>query len=82
MKEDILISAVVRFCFDYDEIIDDEIREKVKSKLASPNFIENVISTTHIKAKNSTNIDNKQLKAMLLELEKRRLDIEYPDLKM
>ena len=77
-----LISAIVRFCFDYNEVIDDEIRAKVESKLASPDFIENVISTIHIKARNGRNIDFKQVKAMILELEKIRLDIEYPDRKM
>ena len=82
MERDILISAIVRFCFDYDEVIDDEIREKVQSKLTSANFIENVISTIHIKTRNSSNIDTKQIKAMILELEKMRLDIEYPDRKM
>jgi len=79
MKKNVLISAIVRFCFDYDEVIDDEIREAVESKLANPDFIENLISTIHMKARNGRNIDFKLVKVMLLELERRRLDIEYPD---
>jgi len=79
MEENILISAIVRFCFDYDEVIDDEIRAKVKSKLESAEFIENLIITIHTKAKNGRNIDFKLVKLMLLELERRRLNIEYPD---
>jgi len=79
MERNILISAIVRFCFDYDEVIDDEIREKVESKLDNPVFIENLICTIHTKARHGRNIDFKLVKAMLLELEKIRLDLEYPE---
>ena len=79
MERNTLISAIVRFCFDYDGFIDDEIERKVESKLNEVEFIENLINTIVIKAKNSRNIDITQVKAMLLELEKIRLELEYKD---
>ena len=79
MERNILISAIVRFCFDYDEVIDDEIREKVESKLEEPEFVESLIVTIHTKARNSRNVDFRLVKAMVLELEKIRLDLEYSD---
>jgi len=82
MERNILISAIVRFCFDYDEVIDNEIRERVESKLGNPVFIENLICTIHTKTRHNRNIDIKLVKSMLLELEKMRLDLEYPDRKM
>jgi len=82
MDRNTLISVIVRLCFDYEEVIDDEIRAKVESKLESPDFIENIIRTVHVKARSSKNINIKQVKLLLLELERIRLDIEYPERKM
>jgi len=74
-----LIEQVVRFCFHYDGLIDDEVRTKVASELGEPAFIESLINTIVIKAKNSKNIDVKKVQELLLELEKIRLELEYKD---
>ena len=78
MDKDSIINAIVRFCFDYSEVIDEEIKAKVEEKLNSPCFIENVIATIHKKAKNGKNIDRTQVKILLLALEKNQVRFRMP----
>ena len=77
MERNILISEIVKFCFDYNELIDSEIKAKVESRLKEPQFVETLINTIYLKAADSKNFDIEKLVAMLLELEKIRLELEY-----
>jgi hypothetical protein len=74
-----LIDEIVSLCFDYDGVVDGEIKAKVESKLAEPQFVENLINTIIIKSRDTKNVNINQIKALLLELERIRLDLEYKD---
>ena len=80
MKRDILIAEIVKFCFDYDMRIDEnQLKEKIDSKLNEVEFVESLINTIIIKAKNSNNINPKKVKELLIELEIIRLELEFRD---
>ena len=80
MKRDILISEIISFCFDYGVMIDEEeVKSKIDSQLEDVDFLETLINTIIIKAKQSPNVDLDKVKELLLELEIIRLELEYKD---
>jgi len=86
MERKTLVNEIARFCFDYglfDKSVKiDEIENKIKAELEDPSFIESLINTILVKTKyfknsKSKNLDVDQLKELLLNLEKIRLELEY-----
>ena len=81
MERKILAEEIVSFCIEYK--IKGFPKEKsiaqsrVEEYLQYDWFIENLIQTLLLKTKYIKNIDNKKLEALLAELEKVRLDLEY-----
>jgi len=81
MERKELINAIIDFCIEYRVFIKlnstDEIKIKIENGLNDMEFIENLINTIILKARNSKNIDIDKIKNLLLELEKIRLELEY-----
>lgn len=84
MDRNILVELVVKFYFDtglLDESVlkRGEIKIIVDDCLDKPEYLETIINTIIIKAKTHKVTDVEMLKAMLLELERIRLELEYKE---
>jgi len=83
MERNILVNKIVRFCFDC-EVLDEtsnqcETETIVDQRLDDVEFIENLINTVIVTSRGRKNLDVEQLKELLIELEKIRLELEYKD---
>jgi len=83
MTRDKLINDIVQFCYEYDVIdkgiSEDEIKSIVYHKLDEPDFIEDIINTIIKNTRTRNDIDVGKIIALLIELEKIRLELEYKD---
>jgi len=81
MKRDNLTDKIAKFCFDYgviDRAIDeDELKSIIYNQLYEESFIENIINTLITTTRTRSDINVKELKVILIELEKIRLELEY-----
>jgi len=80
MQKSELIETVISFCLDYGVLLDrEEIKKKIEAGLEKEDFLENLIGTIRNKAKRDRALDIERVKALLIELEKIRLDLEFKD---
>lgn len=84
MKQSILVDKIIDFCFLYDALdqrtTEEELRAIVEARLGEPHFVESLINTIIIKSKTKKGVDVEEVKLLLLELEKIRLELEYGSL--
>jgi len=79
-----LVENITEFYFDtglFDGSTqnEDETKLIIENCLGKVEIIETIINTIILRAKTHKNFDIEQLKKMLLELEKIRLELEYED---
>ena len=81
MERKELINEIAYFCYEYrlfSKVIEEsEIKERIEKQLNESDFLESLINTIIVKTKNHKNMNVEKLTALLLELEKLRLEIEY-----
>jgi len=77
-----LIARIINFCFTY-KILDDESIEigeltgVIEKMLEEAYFLESLINTIIIVSKKNKGVDTTEVKTLLIELEKIRLELEY-----
>ena len=83
MERKILLNEIAAFCFKY-QLLDksisvNEIKDRIEKQLSDSTFIESLINTIIVRAKNDKTLNIERLKSLLLELERLRLEMEYTD---
>jgi len=86
MEKDILVEKIIRFCFDC-EVLDKSMNQSetatiVAKRLEDAEFVESLINTIITRARTLKDLDVKELKELLIELERVRLELEYKDYNM
>lgn len=70
----------MKFCFKYGIITNtvqvEIIKRNVEEQLHNVAFVENLINTIFVKAKQFKNLGNKKVVRLIIELEKLRLELE------
>jgi len=83
MERNVLVDEIANFCFEYGVInsgVDEsELKSIICNHLNEEEFIENIINTIITKTRTRGDIDTGKLIALLMELEKIRLELEYKD---
>jgi len=85
LERNILVGKIISFCFAYN-VLDDtsievsELTEIVGKMLDEAYFLESLINTIIIKTKKHKGIDTEEVKTLLIELEKIRLEMEYENM--
>ena len=83
IQRETLVNEIISFCYEYElfgkSVREDLIRKVIEERLEESEFIENLINTIIVKTKNREDIDVQNLKELLLELEKVRLELEYKE---
>jgi len=82
MEKNILIGKIINFCFAYNVIDDEsigvtELTDVIEKMLNETFFLESLINTIIIVSKKHAGIDIEEVKTLLIELEKIRLELEY-----
>ena len=76
-----LVGEIINFCVQHGVFDDDVdymgIKTIVEKNLDDPAFVESLINTIILKAEPQDDIDSMQVKTLLLELERVRLEHEY-----
>ena len=85
MKREILIEKIVDFYVEYSLCNKstnlDELRTKIGNQLRDCDYLDDLINTIYVKTRYLKYLNNDDIVTMLLELEKIRLELEYPELK-
>ena len=82
MERNVLIGRIINFCFTYN-ILDDEsiemgeLTDVIRKMLGEAYFLESLINTIIIASKKNKGVDIEEVKTLLIELEKIRLELEY-----
>jgi len=83
MERHELINEVIAFFYTYgifQEAFDEhELKSIIYHHLDEEAFVENIINVIITKAREREDIDTERLKALLIGLERIRLDLEYTD---
>jgi len=84
MERKILVERIVEFYFQTGLLNEavlkkDEIKIVIDDCLGKEEYIETIINTIMLRAKTQKNLDIEKLKEILIELERRRLELEYKD---
>ena len=82
MKKNVLIGKIINFCFTYNVLDDEsigvsELTDIIEKMLGEAYFLESLINTIIIVSKKHRSIDTTEVKTLLIELEKIRLELEY-----
>jgi len=82
MERNVLIGRIISFCFTYNVLDDEsieigELTEVIGKMLDEAYFLESLINTVIIASKKNKGIDIEEVKTLLIELEKIRLEQEY-----
>ena len=86
MEKKVLVEKIIRFCFDC-EVFDKSTNQRetatiVAKRLEDAEFVESLINTIITRARTLKDLDVKELKELLIELERVRLELEYKDYNM
>jgi len=84
LQRRILVGKIVNFCFTYGGLDDErigisELTQIIEDRLEEAYFLETLINTIIIKTKKHKGVDITEVKTILIELEKIRLEQEYKD---
>ena len=83
MNRNVLVKKIVRFCFEcevFDKSSNQSETETIVSKrLEDTWFVESLINTIITRARTHKKLDVDELKELLIELEKIRIELEYKD---
>ena len=83
MERKELAEEIISFCVKYRLLGNPKkiilANERVEEELQNICFVESLIHMLILKTKYIRDIDNDRLKALLVELEKVRLDLEYDE---
>ena len=78
-----LINEIANFGYNHGifnwQMEANEVKQGIGYMLDESAHIESLINTINTRAKNTHNLDVKRTKAILLELDRIRLDLEYND---
>ena len=79
MERQVLIDEIVSFCMTYGDkdIKINELRNVIANQIEDATFLENLINTIIINAKNRKKVDIDKLIELLVELERIRLEQEF-----
>ncbi|MCL2360693.1 MAG: hypothetical protein FWC73_02630 [Defluviitaleaceae bacterium] len=82
MERNVLIARIINFCFTYNVVNDEsievsELTNVIEKMLEEAYFLESLINTIIIASKKHSGIDIEEVKTLLIELEKIRLELEY-----
>jgi len=82
LKKNVLIGKIINFCFTYNVLDDEsigvsELTDIIEKMLGEAYFLESLINTIIIVSKKHRSIDTTEVKTLLIELEKIRLELEY-----